>query len=131
MERDTSKGKPPDGSAAGGAYDPYPVPGGTSYNYGATIDASRQFDDNSSFGGVEFYALDSTVFTEDDLENLTEDGSPFEDTLWSLSLSGAGVLAGTPGCRGRFRAQSRGPRRGLAAEFIPGYAPRLLDRIER
>lgn len=29
-ERDTSKGKPPDGSTAGGAYDPYPIPGGTS-----------------------------------------------------------------------------------------------------
>jgi hypothetical protein len=93
--QNTMNGNPPKGSAAGGAYDPFSVPGGSSFVYGAMIDTSLQLNDATSFGGVELYALDSSVFTSDDVDNFEDDGSPFEDTLWALSLTADGPLVST------------------------------------
>lgn len=99
---DESNGKPPNGKAAAGAYDPFTLSGGASYVYGATINATLQLSDFSAFGGVEIYALDSSVFS-DDLNNFVEDGSPFENTLWALSLTADGPLAGTSGVQIDFK----------------------------
>jgi hypothetical protein len=86
---------PPPGSGAGYALDPFTVPAGPPYAYAPTIDASLQFGDSSASGGAEFFAVDSSVFTSDDVNNFPDDGSPLEDTLWNLSLSADGPLAST------------------------------------
>lgn len=92
---DRSAGPVPSGSAAGAALDPFTVPSGSSFDYGPTIDATLQLINPSVFGGIEFYALDSTVLTTDAVDNFIEDGSPFEDTLWTLSLTADRPLGST------------------------------------
>jgi hypothetical protein len=94
---ETGQGIPPGagGSAAGEAVDPFTVPGGMSYAYGPTIDATLQLQDSATFGGVELYSVDSFVFTDDDVANFVADGSPFENTLWNLSLTANGPLTST------------------------------------
>lgn len=52
-----------------------------------------QLPNSPSSGGVGFYALDSYVFTTDNVDNFVEDGSPYQDTLWTLTLIGNGVVA--------------------------------------
>ena len=79
------------------AFDPFMVPAGSSYAYAPTIDATLQLGDSSASGGVEYYALDSSVFTTDDVNNFLDDGSPLEDTLWNLSLNADEPLGGTSG----------------------------------
>jgi hypothetical protein len=84
--------KPPAGAAAGAAYDPILVPGGAMYSYSPMVDASFQLGDVSESGGVDMYAVDSTVFTSDDLSNFLNDGSPFDETLWHLNLAANGPV---------------------------------------
>jgi hypothetical protein len=127
--QDTSKGIPPKGSAAGSATDPFTVPGGSIYPYGDTIDASLQLSDSSSFGGVEFYAVDSSVFPSDDLDQFLEDGSPFAETLWSLSLTANGVLTDKSEVQVDFTLNPKALNEiGLPTSFLytlPGYSPGL------
>jgi hypothetical protein len=91
------KDRPKPGAAAAAAYDPFTVPGGSTYSYAPVIDATLQLDDSSASGGVEIYAVDSTVFTSDDVSNFLTDGSPFDQTLWNLSLAADGPLGSTSG----------------------------------
>ena len=71
------------------------MPAGSSYAYAPTIDASLQLTNSSASGGAEFFAVDSSVFTTDDVNNFPDGGSPLEDTLWNLSLSADGPLGST------------------------------------
>ena len=87
--------KPPEGAAAGAAFDPILIPGGALLAYSPMVDASFQIGDSSITGGADIYAVDSTVFTSDDLSNFLNDGSPFENTLWHLNLAANGPVAGT------------------------------------
>src|SRR5439155_19738910 len=88
----TSAAGPPGCKAAAEGLDPFSLPGGTSYPYAPTLDASLQVPAPSSTGGVLFYALDSVVFTTDDIGNFVVDGSPYQDTLWTLSVSADGLV---------------------------------------
>jgi len=91
----TQVGPPPPGAAAGAAFDPISVPGASILAYSPTVDASIQQGDPSISGGLDIYAVDSTVFTRDDVANFLNDGSPFEATLWHLNLAANGPVAGT------------------------------------
>jgi hypothetical protein len=118
------------GSAAGEAVDPFTVPGGSSYAYDPTIDATLQLPDSSIFAGVEFYALDSFVFTSDDVGNFNEDGSPFADTLWFLSLAANGILSSTAGVEIDFELNPIAPESELLLpssylSTLPGYSAGL------
>jgi opacity protein-like surface antigen len=86
--------KPPEGAAAGAAFDPILIPGGALLAYSPMVDATFQIGDSSITAGVDIYAVDSTVFSSDDLSNFLNDGSPFENTLWHLNLAANGPVAG-------------------------------------
>jgi hypothetical protein len=77
-------GPPPPGAAAGGAYDPVTVTGGSSYAYGPTIDVTFQLGNPGVSAGLDIYAVDSTV--TDSVSDFLNEGSPFQQTLWVLSL---------------------------------------------
>jgi hypothetical protein len=83
----------PNGKAAGAAYDPFIVPGGATYTYAPAVDASVECDDTSSFASAMAYAVDSTTFTSDDLDNFPEDGAPMNQTLWFVGVSADGPIA--------------------------------------
>jgi hypothetical protein len=81
------------GKAAGAAFDPYIVPGGQSYSYQPTIDASLESDADGK-AGVVIYAVDSTTYTDSpDLDNFTEGNAPMSETLWSLSIASSGPIS--------------------------------------
>jgi hypothetical protein len=84
-----------EGSAAGEAVDPVLILPG-SYDYAPSVDVSIQVDENNT-GEVDVYAVDSSVFTGDDLSNFVEDGGPMADTLWTLSLGADAPLASESG----------------------------------
>jgi len=88
-------GPPPPGAAAGAAFDPVDVPGGSILPYAPTVDAKMKLGDANTSGGLDVYAVDSTVFTSGDVGDFLNDGSPFADTLWHLNLAGDGPVGGT------------------------------------
>jgi hypothetical protein len=89
---DASAGPLPGGRAAAAAFDPFMVPAGPSYAYAPTIGVTLQLTDPRGVGGATFYALDSSVFTADAVSNFVEDGSPFDQTLWTLAIAANGSL---------------------------------------
>jgi hypothetical protein len=78
---------PPTGKAAAQAIDPFAVPSGSLFSYDPTFSARLELDPNVS-GGIGVFAVDSSVFTADGLESFEDDGSPLDQTLWYLSVSG-------------------------------------------
>jgi hypothetical protein len=84
----TSAAPPPAGNAAARAYDPFEIPSGSSYVYDPTITATVELDSPDASGGIAAFAVDSSVFTTDSVDNFTADGTPLNDTLWYLSVGG-------------------------------------------
>jgi hypothetical protein len=89
-------GKNDVGAAAGEALDPFGVEQGLAVDLDPEISATLQLDANA-VGAVGFFETDSSIFTEDDLGNFVDDGSPMGDTLWQLSLSAENALSGASG----------------------------------
>src|SRR5207244_1423459 len=79
---------PPGGAAAGKAYDPFDVPSGSTFGYDPTVTASVELDSPGVAGGFAVFAVDSSVFTSDSLDNFVDDGSPLNQTLWYLAVGG-------------------------------------------
>jgi hypothetical protein len=79
---------PPSGSAAAEAFDPFDLSPGL-YEYGPTFDARVELDSAYARGGFAIFAVDSSVFTSDSLDNFAEAGSPLNQTLWYLSIGAA------------------------------------------
>jgi hypothetical protein len=80
------------GKAAAQAVDPFTVAGGSSYAYLIGVDASIDIDESPDQAGVLVFGTDSNMFTTDTLDNFVEDGDPLNDTLWTLALSGDGLI---------------------------------------
>lgn len=85
---------PPTGQTAAQAIDPFTVPSGSLYPYDPTVTASIEIDSTNIAGGIAEFAVDSSTFTSDTLDNFVDDGSPLDQTLWYLSVG-----AGTPTTR--------------------------------
>jgi hypothetical protein len=79
---------PPQGRAAGEAIDPFEVPSGSLFSYDPTVSAHVELGSPNVSGGIGAFAVDSSVFTADSLDRFEDDGSPLDQTLWYLSLSG-------------------------------------------
>ena len=84
----------PTGQAAAQANDPYSVPSGI-YAYQPTLTATLDLDLPGVAGGFSDFAVDSSTFTSDSLDNFANDGSPIDQTLWYLSVGGT-VVDGQP-----------------------------------
>jgi PEP-CTERM motif len=82
----TTANPPPGGSAAAQAIDPFEVPSGTAYVYDPTVTGSVELDTANAAAGFAAFALDSSVFTTDSLDNFVDDGAPLDQTLWYLSV---------------------------------------------
>ena len=76
------------GEAAGSAEDPFSVSPGTyrDYQYSAHVAITL---DQASFGGLTYFALDSRYTA---VNTFYERGQPFDEALWSLSISATGPL---------------------------------------
>jgi hypothetical protein len=79
---------PPTGQAAAQAIDPFEVPSGSANAYDPAVSASVELDPPNVAGGFAAFAVDSSVFTSDSLDNYMDDGSPLNQTLWYLSVGG-------------------------------------------
>ena len=79
---------PPQGAAAAKAYDPFEVPSGSIFGYDPTVTASVELDSPGVAGGFAAFAVDSSVFVSDSLDNFVDDGSPLDQTLWYLAVGG-------------------------------------------
>lgn len=77
---------PPGGAAAGQAADPFQIPSGTAYPYTPTVTASAEIDSPNVSGGFQAYAVDSSVFTSDSVDNFIADGAPLGSTLWEVTV---------------------------------------------
>src|SRR5208283_2426649 len=82
-------------------------------------------------GGLDIYAVDSTVFTSDDVANFLDDGSPFDDTLWDLNFAANGPLGGASDVDVDFELNPLAlqeisfPSSYLSS--LPGYSASLTD----
>ncbi|MFI5382396.1 MAG: hypothetical protein ACHRHE_24120, partial [Tepidisphaerales bacterium] len=83
------------GNAAAMAEDPFTVAGGSSYAYLIGADVSINIDEAPDRAGALVFATDSNLFTTDSLDNFVEDGEPLNDALWTLEVSGDGLIDST------------------------------------
>ena len=83
---------PKGGRAAGQAVDPFDLLGGITYSYAPILSSTIELQD-SVFGGIQFYALDSFVFTAGRVDDFVLDDSTIANTLWALSFSGFGIVS--------------------------------------
>jgi hypothetical protein len=124
---------PAEGSAAAEVYDPFTVSSSIPLAYDPTVRATLALIHTSDFAGVQFYALDSLVFPESDIMNFVELGSPFDQTLWSLSLTASGLLPSAAAVEVDFELNPLAltellfPSAYLSA--LPGFTP-LLSAVE-
>jgi hypothetical protein len=105
------------------------VPGGASYTYAPIINVLMQSDVSALSAGVEYFAVDSTVYTSDTVDNFVEQGSPRDGTLWTLDIAANGPVASPSGLDIDFELNP------LALDEItfptsflitlPGYSPSL------
>ena len=79
---------PPRGRAAAQAIDPFEVPSGSLLAYDPTVTVHLGLDSPNVSGGIGAFAVDSSVFTADSLDSFEDDGSPLDQTLWYLTVSG-------------------------------------------
>jgi hypothetical protein len=128
----TGVGKPPPGAAAGAAFDPVTVPSGSILPYAPTIGATMQLGDANISGGLDVYAVDSTVFTSANVADFLNDGSPFADTLWHLNLAADGPLGGTSDVGVDFELNPLALQEiAFPSSYLfslPGYSPSLSDQ---
>jgi hypothetical protein len=86
---------PPGGRSAARAFDPIDIPSGTAFSYSPTISATVQLGSAGIDGGFAYFAVDSSVFTSDTVDNYVQDGAPFDGSLWYLTVGGDSPTAST------------------------------------
>jgi hypothetical protein len=78
---------PPPGTAAGQAVDPFFVPSSSPrLSYDPVLNDSIQINTKHLSGGALSWAVDSSVFTSDSVNNFVRDGMPLDKSLWSLAI---------------------------------------------
>jgi hypothetical protein len=91
-------GPPPPGAAAGEAADPFFVPSSSSpLTYDPVLNNRIQLNSTSLSGGALSWAVDSSVFTSDSVDNFLLDGAPLDKTLWFLALGAQGPITSQGG----------------------------------
>jgi hypothetical protein len=119
------------GKAAGAAYDPTSVPGGSSYSYQPLMDASIQTDGIGSTASAMVYAVDSYVFTSDNVANFLDDGAPFANSLWELGVSASGAVSSVSDLDVEFDLNPMAlDELGFPTSYLyslPGYSPSMTE----
>jgi hypothetical protein len=95
ISADATGTPPPGGRSAARAFDPIDIPSGSAFSYSPTISATVQLGSSGIDGGFAYFAVDSSVFTSDTVDNYLQDGAPFDGSLWYLTVGGDSRTAGT------------------------------------
>jgi hypothetical protein len=84
---------PRPGAAAGLATDPFFVPSsGSPLLYDPVLNDRIQLETRGISGGALSWAVDSSVFTSDSVDNFVRDGAPLDKTLWFLAIGAQGPI---------------------------------------
>lgn len=115
---------PPPGAAAGRAVDPISVPSGSPLAYAPALNGSIQISGAGVSGGTLYWAVDSSVFTSDSVQNFADDGAPLDQTLWYLTMDAKGPVASTSGVDVDFELNPLALNEiAFPSSFLAGLAP--------
>jgi hypothetical protein len=117
------------GAAAGAAYDPFHLGGGTISNYEYTINAAFQLDKVNDSGGLVFFAVDSRF---SDPETFYDRGEPLSQALWWLSIAGSDVVGGRSDLAVQFHINDAARESGILNPIISdaSIAKAVQDNFE-
>ncbi len=120
-----------EGTAAGAAFDPIDVAPRT-YDYQFSVNSRLELGGPLDTGGLTFFAVDSRLSgSRSAVDLFYERGQPFDEALWSLSISASGPVGGLEDLLVDFRLSEDAQTLGyLTLPLRPDGMPYTEDDFE-